>query len=87
MLNIIAWAIFGLIAGGLAKLIKPGKQGGGCIVTMILGIVGALVGGFLGRQILGIEVRDGAFNLPSFISAVVGAIIVLFIYEAVTKKR
>lgn len=87
MLNIIAWAIFGLIAGGLAKLIKPGKQGGGCIVTMILGIVGALVGGFLGRQILGIEVRDGAFNLPSFISAVVGAIIVIFIYEAVTKKR
>lgn len=87
MMNILAWAIFGLIAGGLAKLIKPGKQGGGCIVTMILGIVGALLGGFLGRTLLGIDVVDGAFNFASFISAVVGAILVLFIYEAVTKKR
>lgn len=87
MWDIIAWAVFGVIAGGVAKLIKPGKQGGGCLVTMILGIIGALVGGFLARNVLGMEVADGRFSISSFLVAVGGALLVLLIYGALTKKK
>lgn len=86
MWNIIAWIIFGLIAGAIAKLLKPGKQGKGCITTSILGIIGALVGGYLARAI-GIGVTDGSFNLKSFMVAVAGSLLVLFVYGAITKKR
>lgn len=87
MWDIISWAVFGLIAGAIAKLIKPGDQGGGCIVTIILGIVGALVGGFIARNLLGMSVADGSFSIGSFLVAVGGALLVLVIYGAVTKKR
>lgn len=87
MWDVISWIIFGLIAGGLAKLIKPGDQGGGCIVTIILGIIGALVGGFIARELLGMNVADGSFSIGSFLVAVGGALLVLFIYSMATKKR
>lgn len=85
-MGIISWIILGLIAGALAKLILPGKQGGGIIVTMILGIVGAIVGGWLG-SLVGIGSITGAFNIGSIITAVIGAIIVLVIYGAITGRR
>ncbi|OON41459.1 hypothetical protein BTJ39_05745 [Izhakiella australiensis] len=78
-MGIIAWIIFGLIAGILAKWIMPGKDGGGFIVTVILGIVGALVGGWI-STLLGFGKVDG-FNVGSFAVAVVGALVVLFIYR------
>ncbi|WP_025732052.1 GlsB/YeaQ/YmgE family stress response membrane protein [Carnimonas nigrificans] len=83
-MNIIFWIIFGLIAGIIAKWIMPGKDGGGFIMTIILGIVGAVVGGFLAR-LLGLGGGVSGFNLPSFVVAVVGAIIVLWIYRRVAK--
>jgi uncharacterized membrane protein YeaQ/YmgE (transglycosylase-associated protein family) len=85
-MGIISWIILGLIAGALAKLIMPGSQGGGIIVTMVLGIVGALVGGFLG-SLIGIGSLDSAFDIGTIITAVVGALIVLFIWGAVTGHK
>lgn len=83
----ISWIIFGLIAGALAKFIKPGStnEPSGCIVTVILGILGAVVGGYIGT-LLGFGDVSG-FNIKSFFLAVVGAIILLAIYSFFSKKR
>ncbi|WP_431813186.1 GlsB/YeaQ/YmgE family stress response membrane protein [Kocuria sp. cx-455] len=85
-MGIISWIVLGLIAGALAKLIMPGRQGGGIIVTIILGIIGAIVGGFLG-SLVGIGSLDSVFDIGTIITAVVGALIVLFIYGAVTGRK
>ena len=85
-MSFIAFLILGLIAGALAKLILPGKQGGGIIITMLLGVVGAFLGGFIGGSLLGIDL-GGTFSLMSILFAVIGALIVLAIYGAVTKNR
>jgi uncharacterized membrane protein YeaQ/YmgE (transglycosylase-associated protein family) len=82
-MGIIAWIVMGLLAGAVAKLILPGKQAGGWIITILLGIVGAFVGGFLGNVLFGLDISG--FNFETFITAVVGAIIVLLIYGLVTK--
>ncbi len=83
-MGILAWIIFGLIAGAIAKWIMPGDDPGGFIVTIILGIVGAVVGGFLGSLILGTGGVDG-FDFGSFVTAIIGAIIVLLIYRQIKK--
>lgn len=85
-MGIISWIVLGLIAGALAKLIMPGNQGGGIIVTMVLGIIGALLGGFLG-SLIGIGSLDSVFDIGTIITAVVGALIVLFIWGAVTGRK
>ncbi|GED22526.1 GlsB/YeaQ/YmgE family stress response membrane protein [Halomonas halmophila] len=82
-MGIIAWIIFGLIAGIAAKFIMPGKDGGGIIITCLLGIIGAVVGGWI-STLLGFGAVDG-FNLGSFAIAIVGALVVLFIYNKVAK--
>lgn len=84
-MGILSWIIFGLIAGALAKLIMPGNQGMGWLMTIILGIVGAMVGGWLGSMIFGVDVTG--FNISSFLVAIGGALLVLFIFGAVTKGR
>jgi uncharacterized membrane protein YeaQ/YmgE (transglycosylase-associated protein family) len=78
-MGIISWVIFGLIAGALAKFIMPGNDPGGCIVTTLIGIAGAVVGGFIGTA-LGMGGVDG-FNIGSFLIAVVGALILLAVYR------
>lgn len=85
-MGIISWIVLGLIAGALAKLIMPGRQGGGIIVTIVLGIIGAIVGGFLG-SLVGIGSLDSVFSIGTIITAIVGALIVLFIYGAVTGRK
>ncbi len=85
-MGIFAWIIFGLIAGALAKFIMPGRQGGGIILTAILGIVGAVVGGFIGTNVLGFGDISG-FDLRSMAIAVGGALVVLFVYGLVTRSR
>ncbi|KAB7619540.1 GlsB/YeaQ/YmgE family stress response membrane protein [Alkalilimnicola sp. S0819] len=82
-MGIIAWIIFGLIAGIVAKFLMPGKDPGGIFITIILGIVGALVGGFIASA-LGLGDVSG-FNLGSFVIAVLGAILLLFIYRMVKR--
>jgi uncharacterized membrane protein YeaQ/YmgE (transglycosylase-associated protein family) len=84
-MGIISWIVFGLIAGILAKWIMPGDDPGGCIVTTILGVVGAFVGGYIGT-LLGLGTVDG-FNIGSFLLAIGGAILLLAIYRFATKKK
>jgi uncharacterized membrane protein YeaQ/YmgE (transglycosylase-associated protein family) len=79
---IIWMAIIGLIAGALAKLIMPGKDPGGIIVTMLLGIAGSVVAGFLGR-LLGLYAEGQA---AGFIASIIGAIILLAIYRVLTGR-
>jgi uncharacterized membrane protein YeaQ/YmgE (transglycosylase-associated protein family) len=83
-MGIISWIIFGLIAGGIAKLIMPGEDPGGFIITILLGIAGALVGGFIGTA-LGFGSVDG-FNFGSFFIAVIGAILLLLGYRLVRSR-
>lgn len=83
-MGIISWIIFGLIAGILAKWIMPGKDGGGFFMTMGLGIVGAVLGGFVGTK-LGLGSVTG-FNFSSFVVAVIGAIVVLAIFRFMRKS-
>lgn len=82
-MGFFTYIFLGLLVGILAKWIMPGKQPGGIFVTMVLGIAGAMIGGFIGSQ-LGIGVVTG-FNLVSIGLATAGAIILLVIYELVTK--
>ncbi len=82
-MGILGWIIFGLVVGALAKFVMPGRDGGGIIVTMLLGIVGALVGGFLGRA-LGLY---GPNEPAGFLGALVGAIVVLLIYRMAMGRR
>lgn len=75
------WVILGLIAGLLAKWIMPGKDGGGFIMTVILGVVGAVVGGFISTKLLGFSSAEGFFG--SLVVAVLGALLVLFVYRKI----
>lgn len=79
-MGILSWIILGLIAGALAKWLMPGRQGGGWILTMVLGIVGAFVGGWLGT-LVGFGSVTG-INIGSIVTAVVGALVVLLIHRA-----
>jgi uncharacterized membrane protein YeaQ/YmgE (transglycosylase-associated protein family) len=84
-MSVIAWIVVGLIAGALGKLIMPGDDPGGIIVTILIGIVGAFVGGFL-TSLLGFGGVTG-FNPWSILVATLGAIILLAIYRAVVGGR
>ena len=82
-MGVIGWIIFGLIVGIVAKFLMPGRDPGGFVITAILGVVGALLGGFLGRA-LG-WYREG--EPAGFVVAVIGAIIVLAVYRALAGRR
>jgi len=83
-MGILTWIIFGLIAGAIAKLIMPGNQNMGWLLTIILGIVGAFVGGWIGSMLGWGTVED--FDIKGILLAVVGALIVLWIYGMATKR-
>ncbi len=82
-MGILSWIIFGLIAGIIAKWIMPGRDGGGLIVTVLLGIIGAVVGGYI-STFFGHGRVDG-FNFGSFVVAVIGAIVVLWVYRLIRR--
>ena len=83
MITILGWILFGLIVGALAKLVMPGRDPGGIIVTMLLGIAGALLGGFLGRA-LGFY---GPGEAAGFIMSFLGAVVLLWIYRMMIRRR
>lgn len=84
-MGILSWIIFGLIAGALAKFVMPGRQHGGCIITILLGVAGAVVGGWVGTA-LGWGAIDG-FDLRSLGLAILGAIILLAIFQGLSGKK
>ena len=83
MFGILGWILFGLVVGALAKLVMPGRDPGGIFVTIILGIVGAVVGGFAGRA-MGFY---GPGQSAGFLMSIAGAILLLAVYRMFTRRR
>jgi uncharacterized membrane protein YeaQ/YmgE (transglycosylase-associated protein family) len=81
-MNIIGWLLFGLIVGAIARLLMPGRDPGGWIVTILLGIAGSFVGGFLGTALFG-----SPGGMAGWIGSIIGAIILLLIYRVIVGKR
>jgi uncharacterized membrane protein YeaQ/YmgE (transglycosylase-associated protein family) len=81
-MGILGWIVFGLIVGIVAKFLMPGRDPGGFVITAIIGIVGALIGGFLGR-VMGLYREDDPVG---FIMAVLGAVVLLFLYRMVAGR-
>ena len=81
--GILGWIVVGGLAGAVAKLLMPGRDPGGCIITILLGIAGALLAGFIGKQVGWYGPDEGA----SFIAAIVGAFVLLLIYRLVLARR
>jgi uncharacterized membrane protein YeaQ/YmgE (transglycosylase-associated protein family) len=81
-MGIIGWIVLGLIAGGIAKLLMPGRDPGGCVITMLLGVAGAFVGGWIGRTLF--HVRLGTFfELRTWLLAILGAVVILGVYHLI----
>jgi len=86
-MGIIAFIILGLIAGALAKAVLPGDDPGGLIVTTIIGVVGAILGGFLAQALFDADPMDEFFDISSWLTAIVGALILLVIYRMAVGRR
>ena len=86
-MTIIAWIVLGLLAGMIAKAIMPGGERVGIILTTVLGVVGALLGGFLAKALGFGDPIDEFFDLSTWIAAVVGALIILFLWSAISRRR
>lgn len=86
-MGFLGWILLGLIAGAIAKAIMPGKDPGGIIVTMLIGIVGAVLGGWIASALFDVSVNDSFFDLATWLFAIVGALILLGVYKAVTGRR
>lgn len=87
-MNIIAWIVLGLIAGAIGKAIYPGRQGGGILSTMILGIIGAFVGGSIVSllQTGTIQLTAATLSIPGLIVAIIGAMVAIFIWGLITRR-
>jgi uncharacterized membrane protein YeaQ/YmgE (transglycosylase-associated protein family) len=85
-MGFLAFLILGLIGGIIARLILPGKQRGGFILTLVLGVIGAMLGGWI-AGLLGADVYTQFFSLPAWIAAIVGALIVTLIFNAIFRRR
>ena len=81
--GVIGWIVIGLLAGGIAKLLMPGRDPGGCIVTILLGIAGAMLAGFIGKAVGWYDDGEAA----GFLAAIVGAFIILFLYRMIAGRR
>ncbi|WP_211883061.1 GlsB/YeaQ/YmgE family stress response membrane protein [Pseudarthrobacter albicanus] len=84
-MGFFAFLILGLIAGAIAKAILPGRQGGGIFITLLLGVVGAILGGWIGGALFGRGLNE-FFSLSTWLLAIGGAIIVLLVYGMITKR-
>jgi uncharacterized membrane protein YeaQ/YmgE (transglycosylase-associated protein family) len=86
-MGIIALLILGLLAGAIAKALLPGDDPGGIIVTMIIGVAGALLGGWLASVLFNAEPMDEFFDISTWLTAIVGSIVLLLIYRMVAGRR
>ena len=78
----VTWILIGLLAGAIAKAVMPGRDPGGCIVTIVIGIAGAVLAGFLGQALGWYGPGEGA----GFLAAIVGAILILFVYRLIARR-
>jgi uncharacterized membrane protein YeaQ/YmgE (transglycosylase-associated protein family) len=85
-MGIIAWIVLGLGAGLLANLVIPGRRSQGLILTCVIGIVGALLGGWLATKLFHVHTLHGFFNLSTWLTAIVGAAILLLAYHLITSR-
>jgi uncharacterized membrane protein YeaQ/YmgE (transglycosylase-associated protein family) len=86
-MGIIAFIILGLLAGAIAKALMPGDDPGGWIVTTIIGIAGALIGGFLAAALFGADPLDEFFDISTWLTAIIGSIILLALYRIIVNRR
>ncbi|GAB3491452.1 GlsB/YeaQ/YmgE family stress response membrane protein [Amycolatopsis cihanbeyliensis] len=86
-MGIIAWMVLGLVAGIVAKLALGAKAKHGVIVTILVGIAGALIGGWVASTLFGVDTTQGFFDLSTWVTATLGAVILLLIYHAITAGR
>lgn len=85
-MGFLGWIILGLAAGSIAKAILPGRQGGGWLATLILGVVGSVVGGWIGCHLFGVGIYQ-FWSLRTWLLAVVGSLIVLVVWGFITGRR
>jgi uncharacterized membrane protein YeaQ/YmgE (transglycosylase-associated protein family) len=85
--GIIAFLVLGLLAGAIAKFLLPGDDPGGIIVTMLIGVVGAILGGFLAGLLFDVNPVDEFFSLSTWLAAIIGSIILLLIYRLVAGNK
>lgn len=78
----VTWILIGLVAGAIAKAITPGRDPGGCLITIVIGVAGALLAGFLGQQLGWYRAGEGA----GFLAAIVGAVLILIVYRLVARR-
>ncbi|MEE1819857.1 GlsB/YeaQ/YmgE family stress response membrane protein [Streptomyces sp. NPDC004288] len=86
-MGILAWILLGLLAGVIAKMLMPGKDPGGIIITTLIGVAGALLGGWLGKVIFHVDSVDGFFEVSTWIAAIVGSLILLAVFRMVSSRR
>ena len=86
-MGIIAFIILGLLAGAIAKALLPGDDPGGFIVTALIGVAGALIGGFLAGALFDADPMDDFFDISTWLTAIIGSIVLLLIYRLVTGRR
>jgi uncharacterized membrane protein YeaQ/YmgE (transglycosylase-associated protein family) len=85
-MGVIAWIVLGLVAGLLANMLIPGRRSQGLILTCLIGIAGALLGGWVATKLFHIHTLHGFFNLSTWLTAIVGAAVLLFAYHLVSGK-
>jgi uncharacterized membrane protein YeaQ/YmgE (transglycosylase-associated protein family) len=86
-MGIIGFIVLGLIAGAIAKAIMPGDDPGGIVVTMLIGVAGALLGGFVAAALFDADPLDEFFDISTWLTAIVGALVILFVYKQVVGRR
>ena len=85
-MGFIGWIVLGLIAGAIAKAIKPGRQGGGWLATLLLGVVGAILGGWMGSALFNVGINS-FWSLSTWLLAIVGSLVVLVLWGLLTRKK
>ena len=86
-MGIIAWIILGLVAGMIAKMLVPGRDSHGLVITTLIGIAGALLGGFLATRLFHVSGTQGFFNLSTWVTAIAGAAVLLLAFHLVNGQR
>ena len=85
--GLISWIIIGLVAGAIARAVLPGRAGGGWVTTLAVGVVGALIGGYIGNRFFGATTNENIFDVGTWLWAFLGSLLVLAIWGAVAGRR